>query len=173
MASGAIDKERSGQGKPEGPYQEQKVVSREIKVNDGGGKEKGELPPPHNEAKQRGKQNRGGEAKASRAGNKSQRLNMSVEVLSKTKMDIGKSSCIGRELPQPMVNVYVEVILETQPLGYNCTRGNIYNDILTNIGLDSPTSSREIRGGGGIHTHEQGHATPKANTPIVIVPPTF
>ena len=48
------------------------------------------------------------------------------------------------DLPQSIVP---EVILETQFHQYTKDRGKFYNEIMASIGLDSPTTSREDRGG--------------------------
>lgn len=59
-----------------------------------------------------------------------------------------------------------KIIFETQLNPCNRNKGNTYKDIMANIGLDSPTSSREERGREDIDENNQGVGGQLINTPI-------
>ena len=62
---------------------------------------------------------------------------------------------LGMESPHLLLNrSQLTLISETQGLPTNKHQGKVFNDILASIGLDSPTSTHEIRSDGGVSRHD-------------------
>ena len=81
-------------------------------------------------------------------------------------MTAGGTKWIIYDTNPPLQGAPPEFICETQFYQNARNRGKFYNKIMTNIGLDSPTSSLEDRGREETTTYEQEPGSPLATAPI-------
>ena len=148
------------------PHQGQRSVGTRGKEAMSSDRVEGELPPLLLQLNLRDRQNRGGEPKSARIGNKSQRLNEQGDALHEVGMFKEGKLLMGTDPAHSISQGKIDVIPETQLTIYNNSKDHIYKDMLASIGLDSPTSSRDTWDEEESHAHAQGQTTPLANTPI-------